>query len=83
MREAPVPVALQLTKTETALVVILAFALLATGLVAGLVSLPRLVTGSPLIVSAAPVLLPVCIVGLLLAVLIERRAFSRGLRRFF
>jgi hypothetical protein len=81
MHEAPV--SLQLTKPEITLVVILALALLATGLVAGLVAVPMLVTGSPLIVSAVPVLLPVCIVALLLTVLLERGALSRGWRRFY
>jgi hypothetical protein len=81
--EHEAPVKLQLTKIEIALVMILALALLATGLVAGLVVVPMLVTGSPLIVSAAPIVLPVCIVGLLFTVLLERRALSRGRRRFY
>jgi hypothetical protein len=47
MRKTPAPAALELTRTEIALVAILALALLAAGLVAGLVAVPMLVTGSP------------------------------------
>jgi hypothetical protein len=47
MQKTPAPAALELTKTKIALVVILALALLSAGLVAGLVAVPMLVTGSP------------------------------------
>ena len=70
--------ALKRTKTEIALLVILALPVLA----GWLVGVRMVVTGSPLLVSAAPTLLPVALATLLLIALLERREFWRWLQRY-